>query len=389
MRELNFIRAGHLEWLEKPDPVLVEPTDALVRPFVASRCDGDVLPIHRPVSRAMQLGLRVGLIDPVVVSIAGDVPFRGPFGIGHECIAQVTAVGAEVTGLDVGDTVVVPWAVSCGTCPECRAGVTAKCSTHAEASPGRSLAAFGFGSASGSWGGMVADSLRIPFADHMLVRVPEGIDPLRIAAASDNLTDAWRAVVPPLRDRPGGSVLVIGGGGQSIGLYAAGLAREHGADVVDYYDDRDARLEVAEELGARVHKVGANRRKSILGRITRRYDVAVEASSSAQGLRDAIRALRPGGVCTGTGYYLAPGTKIPVMDMYATSATLEVGVSSVRPHLPELLDFFATSTFAAEKVTSLLADWEDAPQAYTAHTTKLVLHRERLDLSHSPAQRGA
>ena len=99
MRELTFVRSGRLEWRERPDPVLVEPTDALVRPFVASRCDGDVLPIHRPVSRAMQAGLRVGLVDPVVASILGSVPFQGPFGIGHECVAQVTAVGAEVAGV--------------------------------------------------------------------------------------------------------------------------------------------------------------------------------------------------------------------------------------------------------------------------------------------------
>jgi threonine dehydrogenase-like Zn-dependent dehydrogenase len=381
MRELNFIRSGRLEWLDRPDPVLVEATDALVRPFVASRCDGDVLPIHRPVSRAMQLGLKVGLIDPTVASIVGSVPFQGPFGIGHECIAQVTAAGADVADVRVGDIVVVPWAVSCGTCPECRMGITAKCSTMCAGSPGKTLAAFGFGPSCGDWGGMVADSLRIPHADHMLVRVPDGVDPLRVAAASDNLTDAWRAVVPPLQERPGGSVLVIGGGGQSIGLYAAGLAVAHGAGAVDYFDDGDSRLEVAESLGARVHKIASNRKKSMLPEITGRYDVVVEASSAAQRLRDAIRALRPGGVCTGTGYYLAPGTKVPVMDMYATSATLKVGVSNVRPFLPEVLDFVASTGFAAEKVTSLLADWEDAPEAYTAHTTKLVLHREPLDLS--------
>ena len=238
MRELNFIRSGRLEWRERADPVLEDGTDALVRPFVASRCDGDVLPIHRPVSRAMQAGLRLGLIDPVVASILGPVPFQGPFGIGHECVAQVTAVGADVTDTKVGDIVVVPWAVSCGTCHECELGLTAKCATTTAASPGATLAAFGFGSSSGAWGGMVADSLRIPYADHMLVRIPEGVDPLRVAAASDNLADAWRAVVPGLRERPGGSVLVIGGGAQSIGLYAAGLAVRHGAAVVDYFDDR-------------------------------------------------------------------------------------------------------------------------------------------------------
>ena len=118
----------------------------------------------------------------------------------------------------------------------------------------------------------------------------------------------------------------------------------------------------------------------MLSAVAGRYDVAVEASSREQGLRDAIRALRPGGICTGTGYYLARGTKVPVMDMYATSATLNVGVSHVRPVLPELLEFVATSGFPAETVTSLLADWEDAPTAYAERTIKLVLHRDRLAL---------
>jgi alcohol dehydrogenase len=51
--------------------------------------------------------------------------------------------------------------------------------------------------------------------------------------------------------------------------------------------------------------------------------------------------------------------------------------------LPELLDFVATSGFPAEQVTSLLADWDDAPEAYAAHTTKLVLHRAPLDLTNN------
>ena len=68
---------------------------------------------------------------------------------------------------------------------------------------------------------------------------------------------------------------------------------------------------------------------------------------------------------------------------YATSATFKVGISHVRPVLPELLDFVATAGFPAEQVTSLLADWEDAPEAYAAHTSKLVLHRPPLDLGGS------
>ena len=78
-----------------------------MRPFLAGRCDGDTLPIHRPVSRALQAGLALRLVDPVVGCICGRVPFKGPLGIGHECVAQVVAVGHGIKQVAVGDTVVV------------------------------------------------------------------------------------------------------------------------------------------------------------------------------------------------------------------------------------------------------------------------------------------
>ena len=92
-----------------------DPGDAIVRPFLAGRCDGDTVPIHRPVSRALQLGIALGAVDPVVGCICGKVPFKGPFAIGHECVAEVIEVGARQQSGRA--TVVVPWAVSCGTCP--------------------------------------------------------------------------------------------------------------------------------------------------------------------------------------------------------------------------------------------------------------------------------
>ncbi len=373
MRELQLIRTGHLEWRDRDAPTMQDPRDALVRPFVAGRCDGDTLPIHRHVSRAMQVGMRIGLIDPIIASVCGPIPFQGPYAIGHECVAEVIETGPSVNGLQRGDVVIVPWAVSCGSCRECERGLTAKCATTRTSS----LAAFGFGSASGPWGGMVADVLRIPFADHMLVRVPDEVDPLRVAAASDNLPDAWRSVVPVLRERPGGRVLILGGAAQSIGLYAAGLAVRHGAAIVDYVDDRPERLAIAEKFGARVHEVKKGKRAA--ADIPRRdYDVAVEGTSSAAGVDLALRSLAPGGVCQPVGWYLPPGTKVPLMHMMVNDATLKISAASVRPLLPELLHFVAEDDFPAELVTTLTADWDDAPEAYKARTTKLVLHRPRL-----------
>jgi threonine dehydrogenase-like Zn-dependent dehydrogenase len=370
VRELAFIRSGRLAWRDRDAPILRDPDDAIVRPFIAARCDGDTVPIHRPVSRLMQAGIAVRAIDPVVGCICGRVPFRGPFAIGHECVAQVLAVGSGVQRVRVGQTVVVPWAVSCGTCEPCRRGLTSKCATTTSAT----LAAYGFGPASGPWGGMVADELRVPFADHMLVAVPADVPPLRVAAASDNLADGWRSVVMPLRDRPGGSVLIIGGGAKSIGLYAAGLAVEHGATVVHYVDDDPLRRRIAEAFGA--HAIPARARSRRRRTTPLRYDVVVEASSRAAGLRRAIRSLGKGGVCTPVGYYLATGTRVPLMHMYATDATLRVGVSHARAALPDLLAFVARTHFPAEQVTTLTAHWDDAPTAYATRTTKLVLQRD-------------
>jgi alcohol dehydrogenase len=163
-------------------------------------------------------------------------------------------------------------------------------------------------------------------------------------------------------------VLIIGGGAQSIGLYAAGLAVAHGAAVVHYVDDDPVRRRIAEAFGA--HTFPARRTTTL------RYDVVVEASSRAAGLRRAIRSLARGGVCTAVGYYLASGTRVPLMHMYATDATLRVGVSHARAVLPDVLAFVARTSFAAEQVTTLTAHWDDAPTAYAARTTKLVLQRD-------------
>jgi alcohol dehydrogenase len=72
------------------------------------------------------------------------------------------------------------------------------------------------------------------------------------------------------------------------------------------------------------------------------------------------------------------------MRMYATDATLRVGVSHSRAVLPELLAFLARTGFPAERVTTLTAPWDDAPTAYKARTTKLVLHRPPLSPEVTP-----
>lgn len=151
------------------------------------------------------------------------------------------------------------------------------------------------------------------------------------------------------------------------------FAAAHSASTVDYVDDDAERCSIAASFGARVRSRQAGG-----------YDVAVEATSRPAGLRRAMRALAPGGVCTAVGYYLGSGTRVPLMRMYATDATLRVGVSHSRAVLPRMLDFVQRAGFPAERVTTLDAPWDEAPAAYAAKTAKLVLRRDPLTREETP-----
>ena len=212
MRHLLMSAPGELAWQDVAEPDLRADGEALVRPLAVAACDLD-----GPIAR-------------------GETPLRGPIALGHECVATVLETGTGVRSVARGDTVVVPFQISCGDCGRCRRGLTGSCERVAD----RSM--YGFGAVGGDWGGMLADVVRVPYADAMLVAVPAGIDPVTVASASDNLPDAWRTVAPHLRAQPGASVLVLGGGARSIGLYAVAIARALGAGEILYLDSDPGRL---------------------------------------------------------------------------------------------------------------------------------------------------
>ena len=109
MRQLTFIKKGRVEGLEVPEPQLTDSLQAIVRPFVAARCDGDCVPLFRSLTNLMNAGIALHVFDPIVTDVLGRKPFQGPFAFGHECIATVQAVGEDVHRVRVGDQVIVPW----------------------------------------------------------------------------------------------------------------------------------------------------------------------------------------------------------------------------------------------------------------------------------------
>jgi alcohol dehydrogenase len=220
--------------------------------------------------------------------------------------------------------------------------------------------AYGLGAIGGAeWGGAVADVVRVPFADAMLVPVPRSLEPATVASL-DNISDAWRTVVPYLSE--GGPVLVVGG--ISVGLYAVAIARAFGASVT--YVDTDARhCEVAERLGATVGTAGTGGGK---------FPITVNTSVTVDGLRLAIESTEPAGVCTNSGPYIGD-VPVPLGRMYTRGIRFVTGRVAARPILPDLLDLVASGRFDPSLVTATTADFADAERAWSEHRDKLVLVR--------------
>ena len=109
MRQLTYVKKNQLEWWEVAEPELQSATDAIVRPVAAARCDGDKVFLFHDVTTLMQVGVGLHYLDPVTVDGLGAQPYRAPIAVGHECVAEVTSCGDEVTGVRRGDLVVVPW----------------------------------------------------------------------------------------------------------------------------------------------------------------------------------------------------------------------------------------------------------------------------------------
>lgn len=374
MLQLTYTRPRKLAFWDVPEPTMQGDAEALVRPFVAARCDGDAMFLRYDLQSTLRLGANLHVVDSAFKDAQDDV-FHGPFAYGHECVAEVLKVGRDVTSVAPGDVVVVPWAVSCGQCTRCGLGLTSKC----ERAP-TPLAAYGFSQALGNHGGMVSDVVRVPYADAMLVRVPNSVEPLAAASVSDNMTDAYRAVGPLLAKHPGAPVLIVAGAAHSIGLYAAAMAVALGSTRVDYLDSRRERLEAAQRVGA--NPVELSLRDRWFGRGQRvhaeGYPISVDASGSIAGLNHALHALTPGGTCTALAFYLFKYTPLSLWRAYLNTCTVQLGVAHARAHIPAVLELLERRAFDPLALKPLIGSWSDADRILLERATKVIVRRPKL-----------
>ncbi|MGM3390132.1 alcohol dehydrogenase catalytic domain-containing protein [Stutzerimonas stutzeri] len=336
MKELIVRGPGRLVWEEAPAPRLSSGAGALVRPIASASCDLD---------RRL---------------IAGNTPFKPPFALGHECVAEVLEVGEEVTTLTRGDLVSVPWKIACGQCAQCLAGRATACT----AVPRH--AAYGV-PAGGHWGGLFSELVHVPFADAMLVKLPAGLNPLAVASASDNLTDAWVAASRPIAARDMARVLVVGGT-ESLGVLAVQMAVAAGAVSVDYLDDNDYRRDLALRSGANVELDPV---------LHERYDVVVSATRDHQALHRGLLALAPGGHCSCIGI-IFDDPKIPLFGMYLRDVTLSVGACNVRPHIPKVFDLVGGGHCDPLLVSPTVVTCEEATEALVQPLAKCIVVRDRI-----------
>src|SRR5262245_19670776 len=180
MRQLTCAGPGRVDWTDVPEPQLRGDDEALVRPLAVARCDIDLF-------------LTSGLF-----------PSRGPFALGHECVAEIVALGDAVRGLEVGQRAVVAFQVSCGGCSSCIAGHTANCDRYPV------LSDYGMQPLSGTeYGGMLSDLARVPHATAMLAPVGPRLDRVALASVSDDVLDGYLAVERDLEGVAGGAWRVV------------------------------------------------------------------------------------------------------------------------------------------------------------------------------------
>jgi threonine dehydrogenase-like Zn-dependent dehydrogenase len=313
--------AGDVRVIDVPDPTIQQPTDALVRVTRACVCGSDLHPYHS--MSAAEAGAPMG----------------------HEFIGVVEEVGTQVTTLTPGDFVIAPFAVSCGRCEFCHAGLQTSCAN------GGFWNDPGLGTAGGQ-----AEGVRVPHADGTLVRVPgidDHTDDARLASLltlSDVYGTGWHAAARG-GVTEGSTVTVIGDG--AVGLLAVLSARQLGAERIVLMGRHQVRTDLGREYGA--------------------TDVVAERGD--EGIA-AVRDLTHGGsqiVLEAVGHRPAYDQAVGFGSLFGHNITLTGGPAPVRAYIEQLLPAVLDDSVNPGKVFDLTVALDDTPKGYTAMDERTAL----------------
>jgi threonine dehydrogenase-like Zn-dependent dehydrogenase len=380
MRALTWQGTEKVEVTQVPDPVIQEPTDAIIKVTSTAICGSD-LHLYRVLGP---------YLNP------GDV-------LGHESMGIVQEVGASVTHIKPGDRVVIPFNISCGHCWMCERGMFAQCETTQMRSEGKGASLFGYTSLYGSVPGGQAEYLRVPQAHFGPVKVPETGHDDQYLFLSDILPTAWQAV--QFADVPqDGSVAVIGlgpvgqfaariakhlGAGRVIGVDLVperlALARKYGIETVDISDlkgpeqisaalidmvDGRGPDSVVEAVGMEAHgnpaAAMAQRAAGLLPDALAQKVTDHLAIDRLDALVTSFKAARRGGTVSVVGVYGGEVDPLPMMEMFDRGLTIRMGQAHVKRWTGDILPLLQDDSDplgACDLVTHRLP-LDDAPRAY-------------------------
>jgi len=324
MRAALSIEPHRVEAGDRRDPVIVEPTDAIVRVVLACVCGSDLW-YYR-----------------------GDSPFE-PGPIGHEFVGVVEDVGRDVANVRRGDFVIAPFAFSDGTCPHCRHGYQTSCQRF-EAVVGAQ-----------------APHMRVPLADGTLVAtrdVPDTHMIPSLLALSDVMGTGWFAA-DAANVKPGATVVVVGDG--AVGLLGVLSAKQMGAERIIAMSRHESRQELAREFGAtdivtERGEEGVERIKQLTKGVG--ADSVLECVGTQESMLQAIKATRPGG---SVGYVGVPhGVSLDGQQLFFSHVRLHGGPAPVRKYLPKLIDLVFNGTINPGKVFDLVLPLAQVAEGYRA-----------------------
>ena len=329
MRAAIFNEPRSISVADRPDPVIAEPTDAVVRVVLACVCGSDLW-YYR-----------------------GETPFE-PGPIGHEFIGVVEDVGAEVRDVKKGDFVIAPFAYSDGTCPHCRNGITTACATG------------GFWPMNGDGG--QGEAVRSPLADGTLVTVPGSGHSDATMASLLSLSDVMAtghhaAVCAEVGE--GQTVAVVGDG--AVGLSGVIAAKRLGAERVIALSRHASRQELAREFGATdiVEQRGEEAVAAVMEMTDGvGVDATLECVGTGQAMETALAVARPGSM---VGYVGVPhGVELPVDQMFFRNKGVRGGPAPARAYIPELLEDVLDGKIDPGRVFDFETDLEGVAEAYAA-----------------------
>jgi threonine dehydrogenase-like Zn-dependent dehydrogenase len=329
MRAAIFNGPGAVEAGERPDPVIQEPTDAVVRVVLGCVCGSDLWYYRGASPHA-----------------AGS--------IGHEFIGVIEQVGAEVRGVREGDLVVAPFIYSDMSCPHCLNGSTISCP------PGGN---FGDGYIDGGQG----EAVRVPLAGSTLVPVPGSGHPdavlKSLLALSDVMSTGHHAAVVA-GVKKGDTVVVVGDG--AVGLCAVLAARRLGAGRIIALSRHADRQKIAREFGATdiIEARGEEASQAVLDLTGGTgADAALECVGTEQAIATAFAAARPGST---VGIVGVPHGQVPFAETFFRNTGWRGGPAPARLYIPELLGDVLDGVIDPGRVLDYETDLDHIADAYQA-----------------------